>query len=178
MAVVAEGVTFLQVVGVERARAAPLHLLEVVAALHVAHEEQAFERLHVGAGGDHVHGHGDARIVVVAELREDGFRVFGRLVGDLLAEVVALAELLADDLDDVVGVAVGLGEDQGLRHLLAAGEDLRQLVAEGADDGADLVGVDDVAVELRGGVVLVLVLALPPLARGSGARASRPAARP
>ena len=30
----------------------------------------------------------------------------------------------------------------------AAGEDLRQLVAEGADDGADLVGVDDVAVEL------------------------------
>ena len=48
----------------------------------------------------------------------------------------------------------------------AAGEDLRQLVAEGADDGADLVGVDHVAVELRGGVGFVLVLLLPALRAG------------
>jgi hypothetical protein len=37
------------------------------AALHVAHEEQALQRLDVGAGGDHVHGDGDARVVAVAE---------------------------------------------------------------------------------------------------------------
>ena len=74
----------------------------------------------------------------------------GGLVGDLLAEVVALAELLADDLHDVLGVAVVLGEDQRLGHLGAAGEDLgEELVAEGADDGADLVVGDHVAVELR-----------------------------
>ena len=54
---------------VQRAGAAAFHLLEVVAAFHVAHEEQAFQRLDVGAGGDHVHGDGDARVVVVAELR-------------------------------------------------------------------------------------------------------------
>ena len=46
-------------------------------------------------------------------------------------------------------MAVVLGEDQGLRHLGAAGEDLgEELVPEGADDGADLVLGDDVAVEV------------------------------
>jgi hypothetical protein len=89
----------------------------------------------------------------------------GGLVGDLLAELVALTELLAGDLDDVVGVAVGLGEDQRLGHLFAAGEDERQLVAEGAQHGADLVRVHHVAVQLLGGVGLVLVLLLPALRR-------------
>jgi hypothetical protein len=132
---------------IERAGAAAFHLLEVAAGLHVAHEEQAFERLHVGAGGDHVHGDGDARVVFVAELGEDGLGVFLVLVGDLFAEGVSFAELLADDLDDVVGVGVGLGEDEGLGDLElaigigAVGEDLRELVAEGADDGADLRGL-------------------------------------
>ena len=80
-------------------------------------------------------------------MRSRGLRA-GDLVGDLLAEVVAPAELLADDLDDVLGVAVVLGEDQRLGHLGAAGEDLReQLVAERADDEPDLVLGDDVAVE-------------------------------
>ena len=72
--------------------------------------------------------------------------------GDLAAELVALAELLPDGLDDVVRVAVGLGEDQGLGKLLSAGKYLRPIVTEGANDGAYLVGVHDRAVELRGGV--------------------------
>ena len=58
-------------------------------------------------------------------------------------------------------MAVGLGEDEGLGHFFAAGEDGRQVVAEGADDGADLVRVDDVAVELGGGVGGVFVLLFP-----------------
>jgi hypothetical protein len=82
-------------------------------------------------------------------LREDGFRVVG-LVRDLLAEVVPLAELLADDLDDVVGVVVGLREYKRLGHFAATGEYLGQFVAEGADDSTNLVEVDDVTVKLAG----------------------------
>ena len=47
-----------------------------------------------------------------------------RLVGDLLAEVVAFAEDLAAEVDDVLGVGVVLGEDERLRHERAAGEEL------------------------------------------------------
>jgi hypothetical protein len=69
-------------------------------------------------------------------------------------------------------VGVGLGEDEGLGDLEGAGgvgsvgENLGELFAEGADDGADLRRVDDVAVELLGGVGLVLVLLLPAFGAG------------
>ena len=49
------------------ADAPTLHLLEEAAAAHVAHEEDHLYRLDVGAGRDHVHGHGYARVVAVAE---------------------------------------------------------------------------------------------------------------
>ena len=62
----------------------------------------------------------------------------GAFGGDLLAEVVPLAELFADDPHDVFGVQVGLGEDQGLGNLGAAGKDFRQLVLERADHQPDL----------------------------------------
>ncbi len=107
-------------------------------------------------------------IVAVAEL---GDQVFGLLaggpVGDLLGEVVALAELFADDLDDILGVGVVLGEDERLGHLGAAGKDFgEELVPEGADDGADLVRGDHVAVELVGDRSQVFVQLLP--AHGAG----------
>ena len=73
-------------------------------------------------------------MVAVAEALDEvlGLRA-GGAVGDLLGEVVALAELLAHDFDDVFGVGVVLGEDEGLGHLGAAGKDFgEQLVAEGA----------------------------------------------
>ena len=61
------------------------------------------------------------------ELRKSCKQFVGLLAGalrrDLLAEVVALAELLADDPHDVFGVQVGLGEDQRLRNFGAARED-------------------------------------------------------
>ena len=63
------------------AGAATFHLLEIIPALHVTHEEQAFEGLDVRTRGNHVHGHGDARIVVVPELGEDGCRILLGLVG-------------------------------------------------------------------------------------------------
>ena len=143
----------LEAVAIEAAHAAALHLLVVALAAHVAHEEQHFQRLHVGAGGDHVHGDGDARVVVVAEAGEDAVGVFFGLVGDLLAEGVALAIDLAHDVDDVVGVAVGLGEDQGLGRFLAGGEDLRLHGGlHGLDHLADLAGVDDGAIQFLAGV--------------------------
>jgi hypothetical protein len=130
-------------------RTAALHLLEVGPAADRAHEEDALERPHVGAGGDHVHGHGDARERRVAELADHLVaRAPGGLVGDLDGEVVSPAELLADDLDDLLRVGVVLGEDEGLRHGRAAGEDLREeAVPERPHDGADLVARDDGPIE-------------------------------
>ena len=58
----------LQIGGREHAGAAPFHLLEIDAAANVAQEEEALERLDVGAGGDHVHGDGDAERGREAEL--------------------------------------------------------------------------------------------------------------
>ena len=163
--VVGVGRDRLEVGGVDDAHATALHLLEEVAALDRAHEHDDFQRLDVGAGGDHVDGDDDARVVGVAELLQQILGLLaGGAVGHLPAEVVPLAELLPHDLHDVVGVVVVLGEDQRLRHLGAAGEDLgEELLLEGADDGADLVGRDHVAVERAGVVGQVVVELLPAL---------------
>ena len=53
----------LQHIGIDHAAAATFHLLEVAERADVAHEDQAFERLHIGARGDHVHRDRDARVV-------------------------------------------------------------------------------------------------------------------
>lgn len=153
----------LQVVGLDDTHPAALHLLEEGARLDRAHEHHDLHRLDVGAGGDHVHRHRDPGHGAGAELVDEIFRFrAGRAVGDLLGEVVALAELLAHDLDDVLGVGVVLGKDQGLGHPLAAGEDLgEELVTVGLDDLADLVRGDDVAVELVGVVAEVVVELFP-----------------
>jgi hypothetical protein len=51
----------------DHAHAAPFHLLEEAAALDGAEEHHGLERLDVGAGGDHVDRHHDARVVAVPE---------------------------------------------------------------------------------------------------------------
>jgi len=159
------GAGLAQGIVIEGTSPPPFHLLKVALGFHIAHEEQAFERFHIGAGGDHVHGDGDARVEVVAE-GDDGLGVFLVLVGDLFAEAVLLVEFLADDLDDVVGVGVGLGEDEGFRNFLTVGKERGQGVAEGPDHSADLGGADDVAVELFGAVFLVLVFLFPAFGTG------------
>ena len=80
-------------------------------------------------------------------------------VGDLAAEVVALAKFLTDDLDDVIRVAVGFGEYQRLGQFFAAGKDFGPLVTERANDGADLIWHHDGPVKLgrRKGFVLILL---------------------
>ena len=57
------------------AGAAALHLLEVLRRAHVAHEEHALQRLHVGAGGDHVDGDRDPQGRRRAERLELSLRV-------------------------------------------------------------------------------------------------------
>ena len=80
------------------------------------------------------------------------------LVGDLLSEVVALAEDLANEADDFLGMVIVLSEDQGLRRLDAAGKQLgEQAVAIGFEHRADLVRHDDRAVELLGRASEILV---------------------
>ena len=171
---------FLQAVFIQRAGAAPFHLFEIVAAFDIAHKQQAFERAHVGAGGDHVDGNGNARVVAVAEVGQHGFRLFALFddfavfvhnivfgfIGDFFAEFVALSEFFAHHFDDVVGVAVVFGKNQGFGHFLAVGEDDGQMVAESADNGADLAEVDNVPIQLFGGVGFVGVLLLPAFATG------------
>ena len=126
-------------------------------------KKTTFHRLDVGAGGDHVHRHDYAGVVAVAEGGQQVFRPGpGGPVGDLLAEVVALVELLAHDAHDVIGVAVVLGEDDGLGHIAAAGEYVReQALPKGLDDCANLVFRHHVAVKPVGGVGQVLVQPLP-----------------
>lgn len=69
-------------------------------------------------------------------------------------------------------MGVCLGEDEGLGNLVVSifiktiWEDGGEHVSEGLDDGADLGGVDDVAIELLGGICLVLVLLFPAFLTG------------
>ena len=94
-------------------------------------------------------------------------RLAGAAVGDLLGEVVAAAEFLAQDLDDGFGVVVVLGEDQGLGQFRALREEVAlPVVAQGAGDGADLVGRLHAAVEFFGRVFEVVVEL--PVAAGAG----------
>ena len=155
-----------QVVEGDGPGAPALHLLEVVAALHVPHEDQALQGLDVRPRGDHIDGDGNARMVVVAELGEDRLRIFVGQIGHLLAEGVSFPELLPDDLDDVVGMAVGLGKDEGLGHLFSLGEDLRPVFLVGLDDRADLVGIHHLFVQRFGRIGDILVQLLPALLAG------------
>lgn len=69
-------------------------------------------------GGDHVNGNGNTGIIIVAEGAENSLRTV-RLTGDLLAEFIALAKLLPDDLNDIIRMAIGLGKNQRLGYFAA-----------------------------------------------------------
>ena len=93
------------------------------------------------------------------------------LIGDLLAEVVALAENLPANADNVLGVAVVLGEDERLGHERATGKERGEnRVLVRLEDGADLRGDDHRAVKFVGGVgEIVVEVLLAEVARGAGA---------
>ena len=156
----------LQVVLTEGAGAAPFHLLKIILAANIAHEDQALDGLHIRPGGDHVNGNGNTGIIIVAEGAENSLRTI-RLTGDLLAEFIALAKLLPDDLNDIIRMAVGLGEDQRLGHFAAMWEKLReQVVPERSDHGTDLAGIHNIPIQLCRGIDQVLVHLFPALCAG------------
>ncbi len=159
----------LEIGGGEHAGAAAFHLFEVDAAADIAEEEEALEGFDVGACGDHVDGDGDAELRGGAEFGDEvltfggfaGGGVLG-LVGDFLAEVGAFGEDLPDEVDDVFGVAVVFGEDEGFGDEGAAGEEVgEEGVFECGEDGADLGRDDDAAVEFFGGEGEVIVEPFP-----------------
>src|SRR5271166_6500169 len=85
-----------------------------------------------------------------------------RPVRDLLSKIIPLAKLLADDLHNVVGMTVALGEDQSLGHLETSRKDFgEQMVAKGLDDRADLIFGDHAAVEFIRRVFEVVIQLLP-----------------
>ena len=74
---------------------------------------------------------------------------------------------LAKQIDDVVGVAVGFGEDEGLRGFFAGRENLCLHGSfHGLNHLADLADVDHGAVEFFAGVGGVLFGFAPPLFAG------------
>jgi type I restriction enzyme R subunit len=80
-------------------------------------------------------------------------RMYSILSGDLFAKGVTLAVDLAQDVDDVVGVAVSFGEDERFRDFFARRENLRFHGGfHGLNHLADLADVDYGAVQLFAGV--------------------------
>ena len=114
-------------------------------------------------------------IVAVPEFGNEVFRLFaGCLVGDLLAEVIALGELFPDDLDDVFCMGIVLCKNERLRHILSAREYVgKELVAECLDDSSDLVRNNHIGIEL----IRAICQAPHPVAP-SGQRVSRGPAYP
>src|SRR5260221_3598816 len=127
----------------------------------MASEEQALQRLYICTSCNHIHGDGNAWIIVVAELRQDRFRVFFGLISNLFAEFIACAKFLAHGLDNVIRVAVGFCKNKGFRYFISARENFWQFFLESADNRAYLIRVDNIPVKLRGGIGLVFVLHLP-----------------
>ena len=155
------GSHLLQIILAQRPGSPALHLLEIVLAPHVPHEDQALDRLHVRSGGNHVHSDGNSGIETVAEIRKGSFRVIRR-IGDLLTELIALAKLFPDDLDDVVRVAVSLGKNQRFGDLASAGkQDGVQVFPERPNHSPYLAGVDDIPVKAGGCIIYILVHLLP-----------------
>ncbi len=110
------GRDLLEVGILQGADAAPLHLFVVALGFHVAHEDEALDRFDVRAGGDHVDGDGDTRKRIDAEGGDQLFRLLGGLAGNLLGEVVALAEDLTHRMHDFFTMIVVLGKDKRLWH--------------------------------------------------------------
>ena len=160
------GGDLFKAIGIEGAGAAPLHLLKVVRASNIAHKQQALQGFNIGTRGDHIDGDGHARVVVIAKLVQHRLGVFGDFVGHFFAELTLFPKLLPHGLDNIVGVAVGFGKDQRLGHLLPTWKDLPPFIPKGANDGTNLVRVDDRAIELFAAVGFVVVLGLPALSAG------------
>ena len=151
------GSDLLQIVLAESPGASAFHLLKIVLAAYIAHENQALDRFHIGTSCNHIYSNSNSWIVVIPEGTQDGFRIF-RSISNLFAELVALTKFLADDLNNIICVAVGFGKDQSLGYFLTPGEKgCIESILKRTDNGADLTGVHNVPVKLRGTIVHIFI---------------------
>ena len=150
----------MQIVFVERSSSASFHLFKVIFTADVAHENQTFNRFDVCAGGDHIHRNGNAGIEIVSECAQNSGGIAGS-TGDFLTKLVAFAEFLPDNLNDIVSVAVRFGEDERFWGFPAVGKQDGEIFSERSDNGANLAGVDHVPIH-GGGVIGKVVVHLFP----------------
>ena len=61
------GRNLLEIVFGEGSRSATFHLLKIVFTTHVAHKDQALDRLDISSGCNHINGNGNARIIIVSK---------------------------------------------------------------------------------------------------------------
>ena len=154
------GRDFLQTFFIKGACATPFHLLKIIATFDISHKQQTLKRTHVGACGYHIHGDGNSGVITVAKVGEQGFGGFAvfddiaigiklvilGFIGDFFAKLIALAKLFSHDMDNIIGVAVIFGKNQRLWHVFTIGKNHRQTVFKGADNGANLAGIDHVII--------------------------------
>ena len=88
------------------------------------------------------------------------------------AEVVAFAKLFPHNLDDVVRMAVGLGENQGFGNfefavfIHAVREHGWKFIFVSTDNIANLAGIDHIPVELGAGIIVIFIQPLPTFSAG------------
>ena len=123
--------------------AASFHLFVIQFRMHVAHENQNFQRFDVRSRRDHVHRDRDAQSRRCPKFVDQIRRLFTRhVVSDLFAKRVVFAEHFAGDADDFLGMVVVLGENQRFRHpsRIAVRKQLRpQSILVALNDRANLV---------------------------------------
>ena len=153
----------MQVILAQCTCAASLHLLKIVLAAYVAHENQTLDGLNISAGGYHINGNSNSGVIVIAEGAENGLRVFCR-VSNLLAELIALAKLFTDDLNNIISMAVSLGKYKGLWNFLAARKERGiKVILESADNCAYLAWINNIFIKLRRAVIHIFVKLRPTL---------------
>ena len=145
-----EDVKLVLVRAVQKSRAeagaAADHLPELGLAHDLFEEDQIQHLRHVDAGVQHIHRNGDLRQLLRVGKLIDGALDVGHVVVDDLGPAHEVRVLLAEDLEDLFGVGVVLGKDDGLADLVAV-VDLEAVGHEDIQHLADGVLVEDPLVE-------------------------------
>ena len=147
----------LQIILIQHPGSPTLHLLEIVFAAHIPHENQAFNRLYIRSGGNHIHRNCDSGIIPIPEFTENLLRILGR-VSNFLAKLISFAKFFPDDLYDIICMAVRLRKNQSFRHLFPPWEKRsEEAFLKRTDDRPNLAGIDNIPIQLRRAVVHILI---------------------
>ena len=121
---------FFQIVQCNSSSTAPFHLLKIVSAFYITHEDKTFQGLDIRSSGNHVHRYCNTRVITVAKLSQSVFWVFSLfndvvisippvflgIISYLFAKTVFFCKFFSNNFDYVVSVAIGFGKNQCFRH--------------------------------------------------------------